>query len=948
MYKSDDIIQRQIQGGLTVVKRILETWKQPQSASTVSHSYPDKFALAEQMTNLALSAHLDILELLGLTPAHLAAALLWHRRDSRAVSLRISSDLSCQFVRQQTKVTEGPERVSSTKVNGLSVASSSSKVKTTVTEHVWRLTLSYRLLLLPGTDDSAAITLDQFSGDVETITVTEQAPFPSRLFNQDAHADLSFLLASLDASGARACLAIDRASPSCRTPRRNAQVADALVFSSRMADFYLSLLRYFRTDFLAKHRLSAAASPADFPADRSSACFVPVLPVMDASEHAPGPLLTAEDCAKLLAEHRRALLDEIAATCGVLPAPGDANCALLSSLQGKIVLLAAHGARLGREYGEAVDAVEAMLYAQLVRAVGKEVSAGDFAEYMRHHRQRLFREEFQPLPFSYAVRRPLRFPEGVVAIEELDDAQRSRPVATVVRRVARGHPMRCQISESVALSFAGERFVHSWMSQQFQSAPEPSYRITARARAFSSFILVLARVASATAIEPVAAVLLGSKDELHIPLLFERLPTPQQFRDAISSLSPEMQRFAKAYRAMQLESTLFCLCVIEVKPQLERLLRLPQDALTKHIKLTQDLLDLFIEHQIPSDLLSYDGDEHAPLADKIQRVAHHAQAVAAIIDAQRAADLAKAEEERRMRELERIRAEEEARLRVERENSERRNLRSRRQMDLEINSVSKPQVKSKGGFLSSVFTSFGARKESAAPMMLMEEGCVDADMPSFSGHVQSAPKPAEPPCPEECAAEPPEIAEPAPSGGESTSSEPAKKQPVESSGQGPSAAGEPGEAVEDYSKIPARLDQYFDQFDDDSAVRAAIIKPGLVWTMHTNNILAEVTTKTLDVDAQKAERNRAFDLLDALSRSGTLPIESASLHIVLAASHAFEHSIIETIIQDNVNPIAKVERSILIASAAIHQLPVLSIVHPDHAERISNDLPLICSSNFSS
>jgi hypothetical protein len=31
----------------------------------------------------------------------------------------------------------------------------------------------------------------------------------------------------------------------------------------------------------------------------------------------------------------------------------------------------------------------------------------------------------------------------------------------------------------------------------------------------------------------------------------------QEFRDAIESLSPEQQRFAKAIRAMQLESTLF-------------------------------------------------------------------------------------------------------------------------------------------------------------------------------------------------------------------------------------------------------------------------------------------------------------------------------------------------------------------------------------------------------
>ena len=50
------------------------------------------------------------------------------------------------------------------------------------------------------------------------------------------------------------------------------------------------------------------------------------------------------------------------------------------------------------------------------------------------------------------------------------------------------------------------------------------------------------------------------------------------------------------------------MCIIQLKPQLEKLLNLPDDSLTKEIKLTQDLMEMFITYQIPSDLLSYDGD----------------------------------------------------------------------------------------------------------------------------------------------------------------------------------------------------------------------------------------------------------------------------------------------------------------------------------------------------
>ena len=41
------------------------------------------------------------------------------------------------------------------------------------------------------------------------------------------------------------------------------------------------------------------------------------------------------------------------------------------------------------------------------------------------------------------------------------------------------------------------------------------------------------------------------------------------------------------------------------------MLNLPPESLTKEIQLTQKLLDLFITYQIPSDLLSYDGDATA-------------------------------------------------------------------------------------------------------------------------------------------------------------------------------------------------------------------------------------------------------------------------------------------------------------------------------------------------
>ena len=59
---------------------------------------------------------------------------------------------------------------------------------------------------------------------------------------------------------------------------------------------------------------------------------------------------------------------------------------------------------------------------------------------------------------------------------------------------------------------------------------------------------------------------------------------------------------------MQLESTLFGVLVIQIKPQLEKVLNLPPDSLTKEIQLTQDLMEMFIKYQISPDLVSYDAN----------------------------------------------------------------------------------------------------------------------------------------------------------------------------------------------------------------------------------------------------------------------------------------------------------------------------------------------------
>jgi len=85
---------------------------------------------------------------------------------------------------------------------------------------------------------------------------------------------------------------------------------------------------------------------------------------------------------------------------------------------------------------------------------------------------------------------------------------------------------------------------------------------------------------------------------------------------------------------MQLQSSVFVVGIIQLKPQLEHLLSLPNGSLTKEIQLTQDLMSLFVDYQIPSDLFSCgesrDGSGNA--ADQVSTAKGHVKSVLDVIN----------------------------------------------------------------------------------------------------------------------------------------------------------------------------------------------------------------------------------------------------------------------------------------------------------------------------
>ena len=80
----------------------------------------------------------------------------------------------------------------------------------------------------------------------------------------------------------------------------------------------------------------------------------------------------------------------------------------------------------------------------------------------------------------------------------------------------------------------------------------------------------------------------------------------------------------------------------------------------------------------------------------------------------------------------------------------------------------------------------------------------------------------------------------------------------------------------DVTTVPRKWDARLEALDKDSAVRPTTIKAGEAWAKCSlPHLLGKPVSAVLDSVAQEAEKNKAFDLLDALSLSGALAIEGA-------------------------------------------------------------------------
>lgn len=888
----DQEFAERLDRSLAEVRRLLDEEKSPRLAtrqkkygheSFDDHTYEDKFSLVQMLTNTALAATMASFDRLGVNEEVLKRMKEW-RMKKKTVTLGFDGNLFCTNIDRTKKQVEGPTSEEVREIstaNGNSKKSTKTRVIDIVDEYIHGCDLQYKFEVYSGSLQLSSEESSSFPLLERTVTfnmTTEMPTIPKQVHPVDSlssEIDLSWLLDQMNIIDNKIewAFVIDRSEKTCRTPTRNSEVSKALnLFQTvhkwtKTSDFFSSLKaldEFWRKSMDFSH-------PRSF--EQVVNVFDPVLPIFVDNNHTSSPILQNHDLSLLLNEHIKSLnmgLDYITKSD-----PDEQSLKQpFSVVDARVSFLHKQLRNIVKSYTHQMEAIEDMMWNQMHQAIGKHLSAAHFEEFFRSYVKKMFDTRFLPEPFTYAVRRTDHYPDGYVSLETVSLSSESSniPITTVTRKLEGGQgSISIPLNAAVNIEFCGSRYLHAWVIHSFDGEEQSNTNIVARARQFSSFVLLVGNITGKNEFDPKHALILQNKDEVMIPLLLETIPTPKAFADAIESLSPEQQQFAKAFRAMQLESSVLGICVIQLKPQLEAVLNLPPDSLTKEIRLTQDILSLFIDYQIPPDLISSDLGEDTTVKAKLDRVKMNVNVIHSLIDDAKKKEL------------------EDAKRKAEFEN---------------------PRIFK----AESVF-------ETASMMMdSMADASVEFGASKGSRRLRRSTALY----------------------GQNDDSQDAEIISDQETLPLYDFSHDSDSSDIDFLSIPRILDTKIELLDSDSFLRSTKITVGSSWTLATQaNLLSDKTVQYMSNIHQAEARNKAFDLLDAITKSGSLIISEAELHILVAVTHQFDRSVMETVIEENINPIEKLERSLLVVQSAIHGLPMQKILKKDMVQRVLKHSPML-------
>jgi hypothetical protein len=529
------------------------------------HTYQDKYALVEFVINSAIASYGNALKHVGIKDDILHQALEKTHDSKLRVELEFVGTLWSDFVKEQERQISRQEYEKIQKQvpdnentrDGTTATTETLTIKQKVWDVHHTMNLSFDLTLK--CKDSSPLTILQHSTQVPIVLTHYHQGETKQLINAKSKEilDLHWFLQMIP-RGTESSFVIDRQrQDTCKTPVRNENVKDAVDFAKAVHEWSCAVHSFMvlSRQFLARYDAKIQSLESSPPTVTGEDVFVPIVPLLENAT-----VLSKSDLEEMLKLQVKTLNSVTSAMVKKY-----SHVDFFSSEYLLLEICACHLKALPQRMMSSVAYVEHLLKTQLFQAIGKKINGDDFDKFMQFHNRKFFGKEYSPQPFSYSVRRPGFYPDGVISVESSTAATTGTlegfvPIETLVQAVApdKVPSMSIPVDAATSVDLEGQVYLHGWMQHVWQeSGHGKSHRIVARAHEFSRFLLIVGTMGGPNVFVPKHAIILKDKDEVIIPLLADILPSAKEFKDAIASLSPEQQEFAKAFRAMQLESSVF-------------------------------------------------------------------------------------------------------------------------------------------------------------------------------------------------------------------------------------------------------------------------------------------------------------------------------------------------------------------------------------------------------
>jgi hypothetical protein len=919
-------IQSQMDKAIVKLETILDENRHPKFIGDVPHSYMDKFKMVEIGANMTCDALLECLEQLvtGDNDPTLVEQIHAYHANARRVMLCFQSNTHKTKAKvEEVKIQTGNMIEKKT----LGVKTSTTAEFRTVKEYKWTEIHEWKFYLdvYSNTPGAAPTCVPISSQSIEICCKSEILPpnLDSEIKTQmktPMEVDVSFLYRNNTP-----LVQIDRQKHSCRTPVRNEEIARFISMNDKLKNWMFGVKqKYFQIVSSAKN-MENKELLCDL---EDSSLFVPSFSVLvnttapsnnnqsnEANEEksplVPDLNLTPDETTRIMTQFQSSMNSSIYKLKYSTTNKKQDMSPHRVFLFNKIGVITNYCMKLITQCNQNLMVVESLLYDQLNKAIGKEITPELVNDFMLIHFQRMFAGPiYQPRAFSYSVRRPKCSQEGVLSIDRGYgyNNQTHKSLFTFCREFPASQDMphfSCVLNSSTKLKLGGSRMVHAFVQSKFDKSQDSPLFLKARACQFSCFVVMVGTIQPGNSFSAKHAIIVKDKDTLSIPLSLTALPSAKAFRDAISSLSPEQQEFAQMIRCMQLESSLFAVCVVQVKPIMEKVLNLPPNSLTQETALTQSLMTLFMDHQIASELLKFDselsiGDEKGDLSTptKLKQVKRNVKNNEDMISDLKLKQLSDKKQQNEYKTKETIK--------------ESINTSENLQGLFECSEVMQFEKQSRqvkpehARVLSCSLQSF----KPPAPVGTIFDR-IDYNIDCNVPRIQQQSFQEEDANDYDCE----QSASFSNNNGDDNKQE-LKREEVSGNNM---IESKNKPLSDDWTQFPIALDRALLASQTNhphisSALCAGEITAKAPWTRcRFDSMLQKDPISKMIYDSQKeVEKNKAFDLLDVLSRNGEDVLDNVEMHILCGSVHQFDLSLTDMVVKQNVNPILPIQQSALL------------------------------------